>query len=689
MRTISLLLFIGVVVSFPSGCGGGTSTGSSGGDVVTHFSVNSSVASVTAGTPFSVTVQALDSSGAIVSSYTGTVHFTSGDSHALLPKDSKLTAGSQSFSGVILETGGNQTITATDTVDSSITGTSTQISVTSNHGLLSITSGTPPIDQVGVTYDGRQGPSCQQGSPHCVCVYIGRSGFVCRLFLYGFPFSASNGVPPYTWTWAAAQGSSLPPGLTIAPVYTPSGDTPGITGSPSVAGNYQVIVTVTDSASPPAQASANYTISITPPPPPVIDTTNTPTPGANLPYSFTFTAHNGQPPLTWSESGSLPPGFTLTSNGVFAGTTSQTGTFSVAVAVMDSASQSDTQNFNIAVFSDGFTSTGSMASTRFAFTATSLSTGNVLIAGGQDNTGPTLASAELYDLASGSFSSTGTMSFERSWHTATPCNGQVLVAGGFDGSDNALASAELYDPATGIFSRTGAMATGRVFHTAAVLSGGKVLVAGGWDQSRTAVSSAEVYDPGVGAFSATASMQSPRSNHTATVLANGQILIAGGLDAAGNTLASAELYDPNSGTFSATGNMATARSFHQAILLNNGQVLVTGGFDFSDQEIAAAELYDPNTGTFASAGNEATARAIHTELLLNNGNVLLTGGGGVKGILTGAEIFNPDTGQFTATGGLQTPRFGQASTMLGNGKALVVGGGNAATNALATAEVYQ
>jgi len=673
-----------------SGCGsGGTSTGSSGGGLVTRFSISSSVASVSAGTPFSVTVQALNSSGAIVSSYMGTVHFTSSESPAVLPKDSTLIAGTQTFSGVILEAVGNQTITATDTVDSSITGTSPQISVTGSQGLLSITSGTPPNGQVGVTYNGRQGPSCKQGSPYCSCVYIIGRGYVCHLFLYGFPLSASGGVPPYTWTWAPADGSSLPPGLTIAPVYTPSGDTPAIAGSPSFAGNYQVIVTVTDSASPPAQASADYPISIAPPPPPVIDTTNSPGPGANLPYSFTFTAHNGQPPLTWSVKGSLPLGFTLSSNGVFAGTTSQTGTFPVTVTVLDSAGQSNTQDFNIQVFPDGFTSTGSMASTRFAFTATSLSTDNVLIAGGQDNTGPTLATAELYDPASGSFSSTGTMAFERTWHTATTCNGQVLVAGGFDGSDNALGSAELYDPATGIFSLTGAMATGRVFHTAALVSGGKVLVAGGWDESRTPQSSAEVYDPGVGTFSATGSMQSPRVNHTATVLPNGQVLIAGGVDANGNVLASTELYDPKSGTFSATGSMATARFFHQAILLNNGQVLVTGGFDFSDQAIAAAELYDPNTGTFASAGNEATARAIHTELLLNNGNVLLAGGGGVNGILTGAEVFNPDTGQFTATGGLQTPRFGQASTMLGNGKAIVLGGGNAAANALATAEIYQ
>src|SRR5436190_16718333 len=81
-----------------------------------------------------------------------------------------------------------------------------------------------------------------------------------------------------------------------------------------------------------------------------------------------------------------------------------------------------------------------------------------------------------------SFSYTGSLVNERDSHTATLLpNGKVLVAAGYNGGS--LASAELYDPASGIWTATGSLASARYAHTATLLQNGKVLVAGGYDTS--------------------------------------------------------------------------------------------------------------------------------------------------------------------------------------------------------------
>ena len=56
-------------------------------------------------------------------------------------------------------------------------------------------------------------------------------------------------------------------------------------------------------------------------------------------------------------------------------------------------------------------------------------------------------------------------------------SGKVLVTGGFN--ENSLASAEVYDPVTGTWSPTASMTTVRQGHTATLLPSGKVLVTGG------------------------------------------------------------------------------------------------------------------------------------------------------------------------------------------------------------------
>lgn len=93
----------------------------------THFVVTPSVTTTTAGSVFSITVTALDDASVTANGYRGTVHFTSTDTRSgvVLPADYTFTAadnGVHTFTGVKLVTAGSQTVTATDTVSSSVTG---------------------------------------------------------------------------------------------------------------------------------------------------------------------------------------------------------------------------------------------------------------------------------------------------------------------------------------------------------------------------------------------------------------------------------------------------------------------------------------------------------------------------------------------------------------------------------------
>ena len=90
--------------------------------------VTGSPTSVTAGTSVSFTVTAEDTFGNTATGYTGTVHFTSTDTLATLPGDTTLANGTETFK-VTLKKAGNQNLTATDTVTTSINGTSSTIAV--------------------------------------------------------------------------------------------------------------------------------------------------------------------------------------------------------------------------------------------------------------------------------------------------------------------------------------------------------------------------------------------------------------------------------------------------------------------------------------------------------------------------------------------------------------------------------
>ena len=147
--------------------------------------------------------------------------------------------------------------------------------------------------------------------------------------------------------------------------------------------------------------------------------------------------------------------------------------------------------------------TGNTLEPRFDHTATLLPNGKVLIAAGMARNGVIEPTAELYDPQSqANLSARGEMLSPRGWGvTATLLHsGEVLIAGGGSGSwcdvSCYLASAELYDPSSGTFTAVGNMTMRRAGASAILLQTGDVLIVGGNETSdNEQVASAELYHP--------------------------------------------------------------------------------------------------------------------------------------------------------------------------------------------------
>ena len=329
---------------------------------------------------------------------------------------------------------------------------------------------------------------------------------------------------------------------------------------------------------------------------------------------------------------------------------------------------------------------------RYAHTATLLANGEVLVAGGDNSTvgSSSLASAELYNPATGAWTLTGSMNVPRESHQAVRLqNGQVLVAGG-QNSSGTLASAELYNPSTGTWAATGSMKTARSRFSLTLLPNGKVLAVQG--------TSAELYDPGKGNWSKTGSPTSSVGGPYAALLQNGKVL------AIGESLNSpSELYNPSTGDWSATGFTGNTMLNPITPLLLNGEVLVIGSYASGNASYAPTALYDPSAGQFTMEPDPCSCRAFNGAVL-QNGEVLVAGGAiTVQGkfypstiSISTAELWDLSTQTWTSTGTLNDSRYNETVTVLQNGQALIAGGGQAikqtngsvTSSILSSAELY-
>jgi hypothetical protein len=331
----------------------------------------------------------------------------------------------------------------------------------------------------------------------------------------------------------------------------------------------------------------------------------------------------------------------------------------------------------ITVTQSSFIPVGSLTTFGGLHAAALLQNNQVLVAGGSGDNYAAFNAAYLYDPTQQTFSPTGGLLTGRYAHTATLLNtGKVLIAGGIGAGSNepGLATAELYDPTSGTFSYTGRMKNDHSYHTATLLNSGQVLIAGGLSQSGGSNPPAELYDPTSGTFSQTGTLTTSRFAPTATLLNDGTVLFTGGA----SNLTSTELYSPTSGTFAATGSLNVGRSSQAAAILGNGQVLVAGGNGQSTQSLSSAELYDPVAKTFSLTGSMSVGRSSFTATALSNGSALVVGGVAPGAVATGtAEVFADSNQTFLAAGSMEIPRDSQTATLLNDGTVLIVGADSA------------
>jgi hypothetical protein len=228
--------------------------------------------------------------------------------------------------------------------------------------------------------------------------------------------------------------------------------------------------------------------------------------------------------------------------------------------------------------------------------------------------------------------SSATMLTERRGHTATRlANGRVLIAGG-ENSTGPLNQTEIYDPSAATFSPAGNMNAARVDHSATLLADGRVLIIGGRNSSG-ALDSTEIFDPATGAFTSGPSMSVARAGHTATLFANGSVLVVGG-DATG----SAEVMAADLSAFTAAGSLNVARSMHSAALLQDGRVLVVGGRDADGNELSSGEIFDTPASNFSSIDSVLTVARVRPHLrVLFDGKVQIIGGSNDGSM----EIYDP------------------------------------------------
>ncbi|MBX7116766.1 MAG: hypothetical protein K1X64_20740 [Myxococcaceae bacterium] len=331
---------------------------------------------------------------------------------------------------------------------------------------------------------------------------------------------------------------------------------------------------------------------------------------------------------------------------------------------------------------------GALSQARHGHTATLLNDGRVLIVGGIGaDSLSALATAEVFNPRTQSFTSVGSMAQGRFGHTATKLNdGRVLIVGGAAFSDDsrprfvALASVEIFDPRTSRFVPAPSLAQGRHWHTATLLNDGRVLVAGGAREEMHHLASVEWWNPQKHSWSNGTALQTPRCMHRAQLLPSGAVLMSGGRSnerqtGFGHVLASSEVW-PSAGARDSTPvDMNEPRQNHGVWLSHAGQVLAVGG-KTEGALTNLIEAFDPATQRWQPFAPSLPLPLAHHSVTSLDAKGFLVAGGETPNTpdTSQTQWLDAAAGRFCRAGELNVSRREHTATRLKDGTVLVVGG---------------
>ena len=224
--------------------------------------------------------------------------------------------------------------------------------------------------------------------------------------------------------------------------------------------------------------------------------------------------------------------------------------------------------------------------------------GRMYVVGGNDSS-RTVSTMDMYDPLSGQWMSRNSMSTDRGLAACVSMGGKIYVLGGmrFVGSTydfSGMATGEVYDTNSGTWTQLAEMPTHRWGHSAVAMSG-KIYVFGGRSVSQY-YSSVEIYDPQTNSWSTRSTMPTFRYCLTSCLL-NSDIYVIGGWahSSFGPLYDKVEVYDPDSIMWHSEAPMPVARAVHASIV-RGGKIYVYGGSRTTHPLIGTSAIYEFEQG---------------------------------------------------------------------------------------------